>query len=390
MKIAYVATWNLGRDDAVCRKFEKQVSEWLDLGHDARVFAITENIPLRKEMIDISTSCVRDGNTKGLWANIKKFFAALGYWSSVSTSINDWGADVVYLRQQSWSPGVNRLLKSIPTVIEINSRDLAEADILRRQSGLRGLLLHYYRCYTRNMLYRNASGLVAVTHELLNAEDFAKYDLPGIVSPNSVKFTSEDRNSTISNREQKEKPTVIMVAAHGRAQVGNHWHGIDKILKLAENSCDQLDFIIVGDASVAELNPGNNVEVLPRVSPDALHSLYQRVDVAFGTLALHRKKMDEACPFKVREALSKGLPVILGCLDTAFFEGEAPEWILQLPNNEDNVERHQELIIQFCKKWMGKRIPLNEVKPFIDSQVIESEKLMFLESVAKGRSYLLS
>ena len=66
-------------------------------------------------------------------------------------------------------------------------------------------------------------------------------------------------------------------------------------------------------------------------------------DVAIGTLSLHTKQMEEACPLKVREYLAWGLPVIIGYKDTEF---PAPDtaFLLQLPNNPTNVHDHLDQI----------------------------------------------
>ncbi len=61
-----------------------------------------------------------------------------------------------------------------------------------------------------------------------------------------------------------------------------------------------------------------------------------KTDVACGSLALHRNNMQEASPLKVREALAYGIPVLLGYKDTDLSNLQS-EYILQIPNTEDNV-----------------------------------------------------
>jgi len=277
MKIAYVATWDLGNDDAVCRKLEKQLMEWEDLGCEGKIFAISERPSTRAFMVGNSVVFLRKRETgKGILGAVNKLFNTSKCWRALISSVKEWGADVVYLRQQSWSPGVSKLLKAFPTVVEINSKDLAESDILLQQSGSAGAMLHYYRSYTRGYLYKNARGLVAVTHELLNSEDFSKYGLPGIVIPNSVRFGSGEHVAQGASSPQGDLPVLIMVAAGGRASVENHWHGVDKILKLAALTIGKLNYIVIGNEKVEELNPPSNVRVVSRVSPDDLIDLYEQ------------------------------------------------------------------------------------------------------------------
>jgi len=77
----------------------------------------------------------------------------------------------------------------------------------------------------------------------------------------------------------------------------------------------------------------------------------------------------------------RGLPVILGYIDTAFVGEEIPPWVLEIPNVEKNLMNFESEILNFCKEWHGRRVLVSEVKPFIDSQIIESKKLDFLKSL---------
>jgi len=82
-------------------------------------------------------------------------------------------------------------------------------------------------------------------------------------------------------------------------------------------------------------------------------------DVGIGALALHRNRMNEASPLKVREYLALGLPAIIGYEDTDFPDG-AP-FLLCLPNEESNIECCLGEVQRFVVAWVGKRVLRQEV-----------------------------
>lgn len=59
-----------------------------------------------------------------------------------------------------------------------------------------------------------------------------------------------------------------------------------------------------------------------------------------------------------------------------------PDWILEIPNTENNVEEYRNEIVEFCIRMKDVVIPIKEVKPFVDSNIIEKEKIHFFEKVA--------
>ena len=70
-----------------------------------------------------------------------------------------------------------------------------------------------------------------------------------------------------------------------------------------------------------------------------------RMDIGISTLALHRKKMNEACPLKTRQYFALGLPVIGAHFDPDLPDGA--DFFLNLPNVENNIEPMKEEILNF-------------------------------------------
>jgi hypothetical protein len=92
--------------------------------------------------------------------------------------------------------------------------------------------------------------------------------------------------------------------------------------------------------------------------------------------------MNEACPLKVREYLAYGLPIIIGYSDTDFLE--RPDFILTLPNHENNVNESLSEIEKFVLKWKGKRVPRDMIT-HIDICEKEKQRLSFFQSVIEAK-----
>src|SRR5690606_28226927 len=83
-----------------------------------------------------------------------------------------------------------------------------------------------------------------------------------------------------------ERPQLLFVGSPNQP-----WHGVDKLVLLAE-LMPECDFHIVVP-NYRRDGPGN-VVYHGGLFGEPLVNLYKKIDVAFGTLALHRKRMREA------------------------------------------------------------------------------------------------
>ncbi len=107
--------------------------------------------------------------------------------------VERWRPDVVYLRHGLVHPGLIRLARRVPCVVEINGDDLAE---FRLTSRRRYLLARA----TRGSLLRRAAGLVFVTHELAAMPSFAAYGRPSIVIGNGIDLSSVEPAPPLDQR----------------------------------------------------------------------------------------------------------------------------------------------------------------------------------------------
>lgn len=125
------------------------------------------------------------------------------------------------------------------------------------------------------------------------------------------------------------------------------WHGIDRfILSMAEyyknNPKEIIKFHIVGDGSKKILNNlkeiirSNKLEKYVTFygykSGKDLDEIYNKADIAVGSLGFSRATVKEGSPLKTREYIAKGLPVVLGYSDLSL--KNTLDFIYQVPNDE--------------------------------------------------------
>ena len=388
MKIAYLASWDFGLDDAVLRKIERQVRTWNELGEQARLFAITPRAVMRPGLAVLTTPFLT-GSRLGKPGQVS-FSGAIRSALALRRAlraIREFGADAVYLRQQTFMPGLGSILRSFPTFVEINSPDMTEMWIYARMWGGKARLRAAYHGISRGIVLRRCTGIVSMTQEMLAMPEFGRFRKPSIVIPNGVPLDECPPVPRIDDPDPR--PVILLAASGGHPTEKTHWHGVDKVLELAESTINSLRFLIVGAELVRREKVPGNVEIVGFVPPDELGAQYARADVAFGTLALHRKGMEEACPFKTREALAFGLPVILGYRETAFLDcGAGFDWLLQIPNRADNLRESRDRIIDFATRWNRRRLDRREIGPHIDLRVLEGKKIDFIKQLIPSSGIL--
>lgn len=125
------------------------------------------------------------------------------------------------------------------------------------------------------------------------------------------------------------------------------WHGFDRmILSMAEyyknNPKEIVRFHIVGDGDkkvvteLKDLVKKNNLEehvmFYGYKSGKDLDEIYNKVDIAVGSLGFSRIGLKGGSPLKIREYIAKGVPIILGYEDISL--KNTLDFIYQVPNDE--------------------------------------------------------
>lgn len=360
MKIAYVIHWNEGPESGVYKKIISQANEWSRLGNSVALLILTRvrnrNWEIQAQNIAVFVESYDDASSR------------LFGWSKLVSRAKEWQPDVVYHRFDLYYPSLNRLLRQFPSVLEINSNDLPE---MRLQNNK---LRYWYHRLTRKRVLKAANGVVFVSRELSEAIQYRRYAASRIVIGNGIAL--EDYSE--SDEPQSGTTRLVFIGSPGQA-----WHGLDKILLLAHRNPDWIFELIgvhPGDSPQGSQQDYPNVIFHGRLTREQYHPIMQRANVALGSLAMHRTFIEEASPLKVREYLAYGIPVIIGYRDTDFPENNS--FILELPNEHDNVEPHLEKIRSFVRENRGKRVPRAAIA-HLDTRSKENVRVGYMRQLAK-------
>jgi glycosyltransferase involved in cell wall biosynthesis len=366
MRIAYVTEWNPYDPSGVLRKIMGQVTAWTRAGVDVRVFAVAATR---------DTACALDferhGEVVGRISqdSLDRYgFARLGYVNKVASApalrraVKTFNPDIIYYRQQGpWYPGLGAVLRLAPTVAELNGTAAGEAPW--------GWLNVAYRRATCRRWQRLVAGFVAVSPGI--ADEYRALDKPIAVVPNSMP-TAPDPLPPTAN----EAPAFVFVGS-ALANDGA-WHGVDKILDLAQ-ALPASRFEIVGmtQADLGEPRMPPNLRFHGPKYGNDLEAIYRSCDVGIGTLALHRRNLEINSALKPLEYLTFGLPVVLGYREVEAALNDA-DYALHIGNHEKNVVQSIDAIADFAGRWCGQRVTSD--LGYLSSDVIEGRRLEFLRS----------
>lgn len=358
VRIAYLVHFRGGSDTGIFRKVASQAAAWARSGWDVGLFVTTDeaSAPEWTALPQAATVIAASTGPRSLFATRER----------LANALLRWRPDVVYARHTLVYPGIVRIARQRPVVLEVNSDDVSEfkAVSTRRYRFARA---------TRGLLLSRAAGLVFVTHELERNPRFARYRRPSIVIANGIPLDDVAELPAPSN----SAPRLIFLG-HPHSP----WHGLDQLEDMAAAFPDWR-FDVVGPDRGELKRDLANVTAHGVLRPEAFRPLLAAADVAIGTLGLYRKNMNEASAIKLREYLASGLPAIIGYLDTDF--PDPPPFLLQIPNRDGGVSDSVGAIAHFVRAWMGRRVPREAIRG-IDSAAKESARLGFFERFVASRT----
>lgn len=357
MRIAYV-TVHVAPEimrGGVGKKIQTQISLWQEEGNQVSLFCLT---PAEIQISGANQFIFE--SQRGLFIREIARIAAL---KRMLAAIAGWKPDIIYLRFGLYSFPLHRLFNIAPVVVEANSND-------QQEYARRGFFFYWLNRLTRGFTINSAGGIILPTHELKKTI-FSRPETPVRVISNGVDFNhSEPLPPT-----QNSTPVITLVGTPGMA-----WHGADKLFKLAE-FCPDLTVNIVGyDARDIKLPVPPNLRLCGFLSKEGVRDILKDTDVACGSLAYHRIHMEEACVLKIREALAFRIPVILAYRDTDLDEITS-EFILKIPNTENNILENIEKIRSFAYAMTGKRADVRSIVPRLDQRQKERMRLEFLQQI---------
>ncbi|MBN1480980.1 glycosyltransferase [candidate division KSB1 bacterium] len=338
------------------KKVKSTCLAWRTLGVEVDIFLLTKNRTLAKDL-----SSQNDYSVNIHIFLFRSFIGKIFRFRSLVNHVLKLNATAIYFRYQPFLPGFFKLSRKSKVFIEINGDDLIE---IRQRSKLKYVIVKL----TRNLMFSNAAGLIFVTHALSNHPHFRQSTAPRLVLANGISL-SDYADMQPSAKGLNAKPMLVFIGSEGQ-----NWHGVDKILVMAEIFKDW-QFTVIGLEKSYFHSPPANINFTGFLQKESYSSIMQRADIGIGSLALYRKQMYEACPLKVREYLAYGLPVIIGYRDTDFMDGAS--FILELENRKENIKNNVDLITQFVGQWKGKKVPRNRINK-LDILEKEKQRLAFL------------
>lgn len=156
---------------------------------------------------------------------------------------------------------------------------------------------------------RLVDGIIAVTREIIRYERGRSGGggSPVFLYPNGFCL---DRAVVPDSRRSKSVPELLFVAAHFA-----EWHGLDLLMDSIDQSDAEFVLHLVGQLSPSQLErvqKDRRCVIHGLLSSKEIMQLSSKCWIGLSSFALERKNMLEACPLKVREYLSMGLPVFAG------------------------------------------------------------------------------
>jgi hypothetical protein len=239
-------------------------------------------------------------------------------------------------------------------------------------------LVGYYNRFTRRSLYQGCSGLISVTHELALNPNFTRFRKPNITIANGVLGI----HSEIAGKRRDGKFSLVFIGSPGHP-----WHGLDKVIYLAEKSPD-FRILIIGSTMEEIMQVGSirkvpaNIETFGYLDKEKALNLLSECDVGISSLAMDRAGLTEGSPLKTREYMLLGLPVIIGYKDTDLDE-ETP-FVLNLGAGDNNIGDNLEAIHSFVlisRKQNPESIKQYAEKRF-NFEEKEQKRLEFLNRIA--------
>jgi hypothetical protein len=315
-----------GKTSGIVTKVKGQISQWEELDVEVDLLSLYSFKVYDKKLNLIDDSMSFELKWHGrLYTLFRMFYSTLKLYSYLSSNRS---YDIIYTRQRPWMPLLSRVLKRIPTIIEINTFDESEYKLI---SNLMYKVNHYTRC----LFYPFAKGFIGVTKELATGYE-SEFNKTSVSIGNGI----DSRDYEVLEIKNI-RPKVCFIGSPGFK-----WHGLDKVLYLA-NKSPEFDFHIIG----IEGESTGNVEYHGYIELERAKSLVGTCDVGLCSFSLYINNLKESSPLKSRQYLAQGLPIIYAYEDTDLNGSEA--FVLKITNTESNVTDQLEQIKEFIKNVTG-------------------------------------
>ncbi|MBM3126488.1 MAG: glycosyltransferase family 4 protein [Chloroflexi bacterium] len=363
MRIAYVALHLDSKvmDGGVGGKFQSQMRCWEMAGHRAQLFLLSPDHPPIDGIRVFTYGSFDKWPLAGLvFREVSRSMAL----SNLMGAVAVYKPDIVYLRYGLFAYPLMNIFRLAPVVVEINTNDIDEY-------RHRGWFFYWMNRLTRGWVLNSAKAVISPSHEIQQLPENRAIVPPLFVISNGIEL------GDLAPYPAPNNDTPVLVFA---GSPGFGWHGVDKIIELAI-LCPDLQVEIVGYCiEDLKMKIPSNVRLHGFVPRARLGGILAGADVALGTLALHRKNMQEASALKVRESLLAGIPTIIAYEDTDLAGLDLP-YLLRLPNTEENIRENAGRIRDFCYGMRGVRVERDKIAHRLDQRKKETARLEYFQQV---------
>lgn len=236
--------------------------------------------------------------------------------------------DRVVLRYPGGDPSGAEFAERFAVITEHHTKELTEFESkfnsgLPKLEGLMKRVRHRMEARYGPAVLAHCRGFLAMTQEI---EQFERQRRGGPLSSAVVSNGVDvDKISPTGFKAFDGKALDIAFLAGSIDPARVPWHGLDRVLEGLSRYHGSV-FVrlhVIGNASAA-VRPARSEswQTVFHSARDsaALDEILCQMHVGISTLALHRKGMTQACPFKTREYLCRGLPFLTAYEDADLIE----------------------------------------------------------------------
>jgi len=222
---------------------------------------------------------------------------------------------------------------------------------------------YYNELYFGPKVLRKTKGIVCVTNEI------ALYQKKRVGEGGKTKVVTISNGINVGKYElaptlgpELQEINLIMLLG-----VDSPWNGLDKITEAMSKQSSKIKLYVVGN--VKHISENEDIIYTGQLSHGQITKLIvdKKICAGVATLALERKGITEAAPLKVREYLSRGLPVIYNYKDTDIDEvdGFNEKYCVKLKDNCDFID------LIFIENKLRKIVAINNYNASIKEFALE-------------------
>ena len=166
--------------------------------------------------------------------------------------------------------------------------------------------------YLGPLVLRKVKGVVCVTDEikLYQQRRIGERRLPKVITISNGINVNGYKLAEVKRSDSTATNMIMLLG------VDAPWNGLNKVARALQNTSLNVNLYVVG--KVKEGYKSDNIIFCGQLDSEQTDKLIadKKIVAGIGTLALERKGINEAAPLKVREYLSRGLPVVYSYYDT--------------------------------------------------------------------------